>query len=94
MTTALNNDFLEGILKYRTFFNQLECVSDKPRIPVCAFNIEATYNGKKFYELTTKELHDLYYEQHSNYYSQIRDNLIADYNKLFGTNFVTLEQCI
>lgn len=100
-SVAINFDFLDSIQRLGVALNQIECVSDKPRIPLGAFNIfaEMPYfkeggTAKMFYELTYDEMKDLYKKQHTSFYTNIEKKLISDYSKLFGQSFATLEDAI
>lgn len=93
-TVALNYDFIDSIVKDNVFLNQIECVSDKPRIPLGAFNVMGEKNGKPLLWMTYDEIVDCYKEQHSKYYLKVESNLISDYSLIFGKSFDSLESAI
>lgn len=108
MTQAFNYEFLQPLLTQGTMYSQIDCVSDKVRIPLGAMNANLEIevlgkNGKattkKFKNLTTNELLQIYHDQHRSYYKVIELKLINDYNRLFAAlnrsgDFSTLDKCI
>jgi len=45
LTVAFNNEFIEAILNQSTFYNQVECYSDKVTIALAAYNMDAEIPG-------------------------------------------------
>ena len=104
MTQAFNYEFLQPLITDGIMYSQIDCVSDKIRIPLGSLNANAKIpiNGKlkMFRDLTEDELMQVYYDQHRCYYKAIEAKLIHDYNILFkelgiiSEKFTSLYNCI
>lgn len=86
--TAFNNEFIDMIVSQGIMATQVDCYSDKVRIALAMFNMQARYQkdgrDKSFYEASNNEIFDWYYNQHKSYYQTVENKLIRDYNKVFG----------
>lgn len=95
LTVAFNNEFIDAILNQSTFYNQVECYSDKVTIALAAYNMDAVIPGlnKAFLQLTTKELQNQWYQQRKFYYQAVQQKITTDLQKVFnkpGADLVTL----
>ena len=99
-TQAINYEFLQPILKDGKMFAQVDCVSDKIRIPLGTIDTEVIlpYNKegqmKSLSTFTVDQLFELYHKQHSSYYLNIERKIIADYNTLFSKKFSNIDEVI
>ena len=79
MTQAFNYEFLQPLITDGIMYSQIDCVSDKIRIPLGSLNANAKIpiNGKlkMFRDLTEDELMQVYYDQHRCYYKAIEAKL-------------------
>ena len=104
MTQAFNYEFLQPLITNGIMYSQIDCVSDKIRIPLGSLNANAKIqiNGelKMFRDLTEDELMQVYHDQHRCYYKAIEAKLIHDYNILFkelgiiSEEFTSLYDCV
>lgn len=90
---AFNNEFINSILEENTFFNQVDCYSDKVTIALTALNVMAegfqTSAGQgTLLDLNADEVRNLWFKQKQSYYQNIRNQIIDDLSKVFGvTNY-------
>lgn len=88
LTTAFCGEFFDSIVNFGTFYNQVDCYSDKVTIALTAYNAKSmiTVNGntKSFINLTHQELKDLWKKQRAGYYLTVKQNITKDLQKVFG----------
>lgn len=102
LAVSLNYDFAHSIAKNRVFYLQVAEYSDKPRIPLMAYNfdrpIQLVLPGGKglayyhIYALTPDQLKVLYQQQSSDYYAAVQNKIVEKYRVVFGVNFQTLRE--
>jgi hypothetical protein len=100
LTMAFCGEFFDSIVKHGTFYNQIDCYSDKVTIALAAYNMfgEVEIDGKKrqFVNLRSDELFKLWGNQRADYYQTVAEQIIRDLTLLFGPEYEgkTLEQLI
>lgn len=88
LTTAFCGEFFDSIVNFGTFYNQIDCYSDKVTIALAAYNMHArvSINGetKQFMGLTPDELYNLWFAQKAGYYARVKQQITSDLQKVFG----------
>ena len=91
LTMAFCGEFFDAIINHGTFYNQVDCYSDKVTIALAAYNMlaEIDYNGQKrqFVNLKSDELFKLWGEQRCDYYQTVKSQIVKDLTLLFGPEF-------
>lgn len=95
LTTGLNYDYFTSIFEGNQMFLQIECYSDKPRVILYAYNVEAPINNKPFYQNSVEEIKQLWKEQYISQYRAIQADICAHWNELIpDKNFKNLSEIL
>lgn len=97
VTTQINDEFIDAMISHDAFYNQIECVSDKVRIPLSIYNVARKFKLDKsnvsisLGTASESDLKTLYRRQFIDYFQDIRSMLISDYKQLFDTLGITID---
>lgn len=99
LTVAFNNEFFDSIVSQGTFYNQTDCYSDKVTIALAAINVLAElddkYGNQCIIDLKPEDIKELWVAQHDDYYKAVRNKILSNLNKVFGTdNIIDLDVLI
>lgn len=91
LTMAFCGEFFDAIVNHGTFYNQVDCYSDKVTIALAAYNMlaEVDFKGqlRPFVNLKSNELFEIWGQQRCDYYQTVASQIVKDLTLLFGPAF-------
>lgn len=82
MGVALQADYLTELLNNNVLYLQIECYSDKPRIPIYAYNFSPHGEEEIDYRTSTDKLKAAWKNQFIQYYEVIEQSILKKWNSL------------